>query len=156
MSVYYALVESILTYGIIGWGNLYKKYRNRLENIHKKALKIIYNKAKHDKSDKNLINNILTIEGLYYFVAIKHNIDFLLEKYSKLHDKRTKQIILPKKKNKVGQRTNLYTSIKIFNMCKKLDKDNIKKNKSLLWKKATKKMLLKKYNALRTYNITKK
>ena len=42
---YYSLFQSILTYGIIGWGGLYDNNLKPLYSLQKYAIKIIFNKA---------------------------------------------------------------------------------------------------------------
>ena len=100
ISVYYALLESVITYGIIGWGSAYKTHSEALDKLHKKVIKIIYNKFKYDIKSKIVIKKILTIKGLYYYDIIKINIKFLTDQYHKLKGKRIKNIIHPKKKEK--------------------------------------------------------
>ena len=81
LSVYYALMQSVIGYGIIGWGALYKIHRRPIENVHKNVIKIIYQKFKNEKETSNKIDNILTIQGIYFYGAIKLNIEQLCNRY---------------------------------------------------------------------------
>lgn len=46
MTVYHGLVESLLNYGIIVWGSVGKTILNMPNSVHKRIIKIMFNKAK--------------------------------------------------------------------------------------------------------------
>ena len=91
LAAYYALVESVLTYGIVGWGGVYKCHRKKLDNIHKRIIKIIYSKFNYNNYNNKKLNNILTLEGIFCYESIKINNKKLIEKYNNLEGKRVKR-----------------------------------------------------------------
>ena len=88
LAAYYALLQSVISYGIIGWGGVYKSHRDKLDRIHKNIVKVIYNKFKCNKIYLPKLKDIMTLDGLYYNVSIKMNIKFLIKEYQELDGKR--------------------------------------------------------------------
>ena len=67
ISIYYALVQSHLTYGILAWGKIAQSNLRRILSLQKKAVKIIH----PDRSPTNhIINKIMSFEDLFRFHSL--------------------------------------------------------------------------------------
>lgn len=132
--VYFALVESHISYGIIGWGGIYKNTLKNLETTQKLIIKIIFRRNINFNSNE-LYNeaNILDIRQLFCKIvlqklykspgiinaSLENNIYFTRSKENKIID-------YPIVKKTQGKRSYSYLSIKIYNILPK----SIKEEKS--------------------------
>lgn len=122
LSLYYSLVQSLLTYGIIGWGGAYNNNLNPLIVIQKRILKIIFNlDIRFPTEDLYRYCNALSIRQLFYKSAIltisKNNL--LLEKINHKHSTREKakqSVRLPLVLRTIGQRSYFYIGHKLYNI----------------------------------------
>lgn len=87
--VYYALVQSHLTYGICAWGGTYQNIITKLETIQKRILKIIHKKPRIFPSvDLYKLANVLKIKQLYIKDAVvaihkrKHTLEMQLHTHN--------------------------------------------------------------------------
>ena len=64
--LYYSLIHSHLTYGLILWGNALQKYISKLERVQKKAIRAI-TRSKFNAPSSPLFRelNILKLRDLY-------------------------------------------------------------------------------------------
>lgn len=72
-TVYYALIESRLAYGIIGWGSALGTHLNKLEIIQKRIIKIIFNKTNLYPSEELFKESkLLDLRQLYFLNTVVH------------------------------------------------------------------------------------
>lgn len=72
-SVYYALVQSHLLYGILAWGSAYQNVRSQVEVVQKKILKIMLSLPSRYPSDRLFEEaGFLTVNQLFIREAILH------------------------------------------------------------------------------------
>lgn len=138
--IYTALVESILNYGIMGWGGVGQTYLKPLENLQKRILKIIFNKEKLF-STKLLFKeaNLFSIRQLYCYNLLIHQHKNRGRKPTITHkyNTRNKQLghfKIDFKSKTIGQRHFLYTAPKLYNCLPKRITEEIfiKKYKKLV------------------------
>lgn len=118
--IYYALVHSILRYGIKCYGNSAEVYLKKIEVLNKKIIKIIARKKIYQQAD--VINvyeltNILTVDNLYRYVLIVDNY-FNLEhriQPSNPHDVRNVVLRRPMTYNRYGDRQLKVVIPQMFN-----------------------------------------
>ena len=77
-TLYYSLVYPYLNYGILLWGNTYKKYLHKLEISQKKPIRII-NRAMYNEPSSQLFKkcNILKLQDIYKLQCYKLMYEFL-------------------------------------------------------------------------------
>jgi hypothetical protein len=96
LSVYYALAQSIMQYGITGWGGTYDCHIAPLETIQHTILKIIFNKPQQYPTEYLYDKiNILSIRKLYTKFATK----FVHRNKALLH------VLNPQSKNQITTRS---------------------------------------------------
>lgn len=149
-TLYYALVESRLKYGIIAWGSVVYGYLRRLEVIQKKILKIIYLK-KHTYPSDELYKETETLDmrKLYFLSVVLHifkhkntlvDIEHTYETRHRLTSHQT-----PACQKSIGQKNHVYLAPRLYNSLP----ENIKKFKSIMqFKRNTKEYLI---SASRSY-----
>lgn len=122
--VYKALVESILRYGIVGWGGVAETYLRALESVQKKVIKIIYNK--HTRFPTDLLfseTGHYTIRQLYCCTALVYAFkDTNKSIISHEHNTRSREMrmfTVPKMQKTKGQRHFVYIGLKLLNLMKK-------------------------------------
>lgn len=142
-TIYFALIQSHLSYGIIGWGAVANCYLYKLNVLQKWFLKIILNKTYTYSSDSLFQEmNVMGVRQLYGCSILINlqktkNIDFKNHDY----DTRSKNIITkkPKVHKTVGIKNHTYLSAKLYDYLP----DEIKDLKNLLlFKKKVKKWIL--------------
>ena len=117
LTIYYALFDSIATYGIIAWGGAYKTALKSLQAIQNKILKIIFAVKANEIINVYINNRILNIKQNYYFKSLLNNYDTFKKKFKDLKSiTRNKQLNLPKNKLEVGKKDNEWIGLNIFNM----------------------------------------
>lgn len=118
--VYYALVESILCYGIIGWGGARDNFLKKLQSIQNGILKIMLWKDRLYPTEE-LYNetNVLNVRQKFCLTAIEYSVknNLLLPL---AHNRCTRNITnrnvaLNACKKSIGQRSYKYIAAKIFN-----------------------------------------
>ena len=144
VTIYHAIVQSHLNYGILGWGGVNKTILNNLEVLQKRILKIMFNK------DMNYPTNDLFTEShlfdtrqlFYYAICIyqyknKNTLSLIPHKYSTR--KNREQFTVQFMKKSLGQRNYAYLAPKIYSILP----ENLRNAKSLpLFKKQCKKHIL--------------
>lgn len=142
IAIYKALVESILRYGIIGWGGAGVSYLTPLQNLQKRFLKIIYGKNILYPTELLFQNSeLFSIRQLYCYATLiyqyknKHNHDHFTHDYS-TRGKQQDGIKVKKMTKSIGQKYYVYIGERLFNMLEKCTKDtsNIYKFKSKIKK----------------------
>lgn len=91
MSIYRALVESHLSYGIIAWGGAYQNTIQKLGAIQRKVLKIIHKKPHRFPTNELFeLAGVLTVKQLYYRTVLvdTHNNKVNLSRPSHTHNTR--------------------------------------------------------------------
>lgn len=150
-TLFYSLVQSQITYGIIGWGGVYDNTLNNLNTIHKWFLKIIYNKNKtyctnslFEESKKMDIRQLFCLKVLLYLFKNKN----LIQYNNHIYNTRTKNLITYKiKANKsIGQRYYYYIGLRIYDELptniKAITSLNIYKKNIKLWIHNTSRQLI--------------
>lgn len=121
--IYKALVQSVIQYGIIGWGGANSTNIFPLISIQKQILKIMSNKSVYCSS--NLIFNnaqVLDVKQIYIKSLLLHIAtrpdQYCMSNNSSLLDTRAKNstiFMIPHKKKLIGQQHADYLAPKIFN-----------------------------------------
>lgn len=119
-TIYYSLVESRLSYGIIGWGSAVNYYIKKLEIIQKKFLKIMLNKVNTYPSDNLYIDaNVLDIRQLFYYTVVinLYNKKNTLRPVDHTYQTRTREVSYrtPFSVKSIGQRSVSYLSPRFYN-----------------------------------------
>jgi len=117
--IYFSYVHSVMSYGIIFWGNAY--HSNSIFKIQKRILRIITNSGSHD-SCRQLFKQlqILSVPSQYIFsllVFVTKNRDPFLSN-SEIHNLNTRfnhNLHLPSTNVTLMQTAVLYTGSKIYN-----------------------------------------
>lgn len=129
-TLYIALVESILRYGIIAWGGGGVTYLKPLDNIQKRILKILYGKHICFPSETLFqISNLFTIKQLYYYNCLIHQYKTRNTAVCISHDYNTRcremgHLKTDRKVKAIGQKFFGYIGIKLYNGLPKCVKDN--------------------------------
>lgn len=131
---YYALVESILTYGIIGWGGARETHISKLEIVHRMIIKSMLNKSKFFSSAEIFkISNLLNLKKLYLLQILKYiyknncQIEITNHLYNTRNKKNMKYF---KAKKSITQHYYAFFVPKIYNgFIKYLTDNNVKINK---------------------------
>lgn len=75
--VYYALVQSLIRYGLKCYGNSAATHISKIEVLNKKIIKIIAKKLIHEENlvnyDVYRVTNLMTVSNLYKYVIILDN-----------------------------------------------------------------------------------
>lgn len=143
-TLYYALIESHINYGILAWGGAGKTYLNNLIIVQKRILKVIFNKNHTYPSDALYGETaIMDPRQLFYLhSSIRlHLNETTLEKNDHAYDTRKKNLTyLPPLMNKaIGQKSFTYLGPKLYNMLPR-ELSNIKSKYA--FKKQLKKYIL--------------
>ena len=118
-TVYFSYFHSIISYGVIFWGNLH--FSDNIFKIQKRILRIITNKSKHD-SCRHLFKQlqILTLPSQYIlsllvFVAKNRNLFLSNSEIHNLNTRYNYNSHLPTTNLTLVQKGVLYSGSKIFN-----------------------------------------
>jgi hypothetical protein len=123
-TIYFALAESIMSYGILAWGNASKSHMQQISNIQNKLIKNISAKPENKMLTINQLYrnlNILPVSANYaYKLIIKFffNNDFKILQPNQLMSARLRnrdRYITPTFVNKHGKRTFKYIIPVLFN-----------------------------------------
>lgn len=143
-TIYHALVESHLLYGILGWGGVNKTILNKLEVSQKRILKIILSKdINYPTNDLFIECHLFDIRQLFYYSIClyqyknKNNLSAVSHNY--LTRKNREQFTVQFMKKSLGQRNYAYLAPKIYSVIP----ENLRNAKSLTkFKKECKKYIL--------------
>lgn len=133
--VYKALVESILRYGIIGWGGVGVTHIKQLEVIQKRIIKIIYNKKARYPTDLLFQeSNLFNIRQIYCYTSLiqQHKFRDLSQVADHNYDTRCKiggYIKIERKTKSIGQKYFQYVGVKLYNMLPKNIRDTLYMNR---------------------------
>lgn len=112
LKIFYALFNSIASYGIIAWGSAYENAVSSLVNLQVRILKIIF-KGKIEQIKSRLI---LNVKQNYTLNVLMYNYDLLKNLYKNSESRtRNKIIALPYARLNVGKKRHCYKAIDIFN-----------------------------------------
>lgn len=144
--LYYALVESRLSYGILGWGGISSTYLKNIETIQKRFLKIMLKKEHTYPSNLlYLETEILDPRQIFYVKILHYNFkhSYIFKPLQNIHQTRNKtkeNVKTIKAQKTIGQRSCAYLGPRLYN---KLPQ-NLKQIKSFpKFKKELKKHVLK-------------
>ena len=106
--IYYAFFHSVINYGIIALGDVYKNNQNLLQNIQNRLLKLVFKNTFEQNKPMN-IKQLFTWDCLKYYYNEMETI------FTNSNSKtRNKAILLPKI-DKSKRKSNHITAIKTFN-----------------------------------------
>jgi len=118
-STYFSYAHSIISYGIIFWGN--SSYSEDIFKIQKRIIKIIMNSSKN-ASCRQLFKdlNILPIQSQYIFSTLlfvtKNKVQFLSNsQVHKINTRQTSDLYVPTANLTVYEKGAYYSGIKIYN-----------------------------------------
>lgn len=121
-TVYSALIESILNYGILIWGAAYKNSLEPLYIIQKYILKIIYKKPKIYSTEQLFIDlQLLTVRQLFikrvitYMQKSDNNYKKPLPHWIQTRSQTLKKVIFPKTQNNAAKHHISYIGPKLYN-----------------------------------------
>lgn len=145
--LYYALVQSQLSYGIIGWGGVCNCYLEKLTVVQKWVLRIIYNKDYNYASDDLYKETeIFDLRQLYcsnmltYNFKNKNNITPIEHQYETRN--KENKCINPRCKKTIGQKSYTYFTSRIYNTLpnelKNINTLHLFKKKIKIWIKSEK------------------
>lgn len=119
--IYYALAQSIIQYGIIGWGSACKSILEPLQRTQNILLRIILKKHRRYKTNKLYTEfNTFNITQLYFYKILyfinKKNISNTIDRTNHKHNTRQNNsaVLYPMKKN-IVKRHFIYLTPKILN-----------------------------------------
>lgn len=141
--LYHNLVESILQYGIIGWGGIRKTYIIQLERIQKRILKIIYKKPLRYSSDLLYSESkLMDIRQLFCKVTLifLHTNRQYTSSVTHAYETRGRvaaNVFLPRAQKSIGQKCFVYIGPRIQNIIpnflKNINSINLFKKKVKNW-----------------------
>ena len=107
-TIYFAVFNSIITYGILGWGGVYKVYVNRLLDAQNRVLRLFnyFNNTEH----------FLNIRQTFYYFCIKKEFVNLKIKLDSKEKKIERRLVLevPKFTKDIMNKDHYYNAIKVF------------------------------------------
>lgn len=120
-TLYYALVESQLQYGIVGWGGVNNCYLENVNVVQKYIIKVIYRKAPTYPSDELFRESkLLDTRQLYSLSMLKHinKGNILINNLEHSHDTRNKinSFVLPSCNKSIGQRNPIYLGPRLYSI----------------------------------------
>lgn len=136
IALYKALVESIIRYGIIGWGGVGMTYLKPLENIQKKIIKIIYKKSRLYPTD--LLYNeskLFDVRQIFCYCMLihqfnkRHESNFISHAYN-TRNKDKGNLEIKKMTKSLGKKFFGYLAPKLYNMLPESIR-NIKKDRKI-------------------------
>lgn len=119
--IYHALVESVLRYGICGWGGLYKTALTPLNVTQNAILKIILSKPfLYPTSQLYKEADLCTVRQLFIISAVRYaylqkNVILINHNYA-TRAKTNQQLQTSKAYKTIGQRTETYVASRFFNL----------------------------------------
>lgn len=122
LKLYYALVQSILTYGLIGWGGAYTCNIKPLQILQKRILKIIFNLPLRFPTEQLFKHcRILNLRQLFYasatvYLAKNRMFNEVISHNHETRKKARQNIREPMANRTIGQRSYYYIGHKIYNV----------------------------------------
>lgn len=117
-TLYYSQIESLLSYGIVGWGGVNECYLNSLQVVQKWVLKIIHHKTVTYPTDLLYKENeIKDIRQLYFqkILLLLFKGKIKLTTREPTYNTRSKdRIEFPRSEKTIGQRSALYLAPRIY------------------------------------------
>ena len=119
VTIYKALVESVIRYGIVVWGGLYKTSLYPLNIVQNSILKIIYKKTRLYHTSLLYSESVLDARCLYIlcvskFMARVNDKKYISHKYQ-TRQKNLENLMLPVSMNTMNLKSIAYMGPKIFN-----------------------------------------
>lgn len=118
-TIYYALVESHINYGILSWGAAVKHHLQPLEVLQKRFLKLMLHKKNTYPSDEIYLEaNLLDVRQLFYYNSIikYHFTNKEQNEMSHEYNTRKQNRYLPPFMTKsIGQRSQAFLAPKLYN-----------------------------------------
>ena len=132
-AIYFSLVQSILSYGIVGWGGAYDTTIKPLQIIQKRIIKVMYGLDKRFPSDQLFqACKILSVKNIYYKASLTQLIKTnCFNRTIYCHTTRFRindNLILPRFNTTVGQQSHTYVGHKLFNLLPPNIKNKIHNN----------------------------
>lgn len=119
MILYKALIESHITYGIIGWGGVLNCHLLRLEILQKRILKVIFNKPLTYPSEELFQETrVYDIRQLYFYCISLKIFSEKKNLINHVHQTRSRSIrnlSVALMHTRIGQRCSTYLGPKIYN-----------------------------------------
>lgn len=143
--IYHSLIESRLSYGIIGWGSAASCHLRNLDVLQKRFLKLVFGRPFLYPTDKLFKEtNIMDLRQIYFLkvVMTHHKYKNNTLEPNHTYNTRSKQYNLSKtsfSSKTIGQRGYTYNSTRFYNQ---LPQKVRRKNSNNLFKKATKTFIL--------------
>lgn len=108
--IYYALFNSIISYGIISWGGAYNNYLQLLQSRQNKILKIINKNTFVSIKNPLVIRQLFALESIiFYYLELRNR---FINSTSKT---RRKLLPPPKTRNKVSDKSSYLVAIYYYN-----------------------------------------
>lgn len=143
-TLYYSQIESLLSYGIVGWGGVNECFLNSVHVIQKWVLKVIYNKTMCYPTETLYIETeVKDLRQLFFqkiLLSVFRDKIKLTSREPTYNTRSDSRIVVPRSNKTIGQRSALYLAPRIFVLLP----NDIKRIKSLkLFKKEIKKWIIK-------------
>jgi len=119
--IYFSYAHSVLSYGIIFWGNSHAHHTNSIFKIQKRIIRIITNSGSHDTCQQLFKHlQILSLPSQYIFsllVFVIKNRDFFQSNYEihNLNTRYNRNLHLPSTNLTSVQKGVLFSGSKIYN-----------------------------------------
>lgn len=147
--IYYSLVQSQLSYGIMGWGGVYDCYLKKIEVVQKWILRIMYRKnITYPSNDLYRLSGVLDVRQLFcqkIFIHIYKNNEILERINHSYFTRNRENAQIPKREKTIGQRCYTYLRAKLYNILPTdvRNSNNLKsfKIKLKFWLKETNRMM---------------
>lgn len=117
-SVYRALIEPHLRYGIIGWGAMRDIHMSNLNVAHRKILKIMFGRPYYYPSNQLFLDaRLMDIRQLYFLCCVTRQFSEKTECIEHSYNVRHSSTVLPvpRMQKSIGQRSHLYLKPRLFN-----------------------------------------
>ena len=119
LMAYYSLVQSLLSYGSLGWGGACRTYIDRLIKVQKIILRIIFHRPRlYPSITLYREAGVLDVRQLYIKTTILHFRAHIRQAQTRAHDYRTRHaslILHPRMRKKFGHRHFIFLAPKFFN-----------------------------------------
>lgn len=118
--IYYALVQSLISYGIIGWGGVNESHLKQLNNVQKWIIRIIFSKSITYPSDLLYEEcQLFDAKQLFYLkISLKtFKNKTNIKQIEHTYDTRTKQnsCLKPRSIKTIGQKSYTYLESRVYN-----------------------------------------
>lgn len=120
--VYFALIQSHLIYGIVGWGGAYENTLKPLEITQKRIIKIMYGlNVRFSTEHLFKYSSILSVRNMYYRAALLQLIKSKSFSYPtdvtyQTRFQTNENTVLPRMQRVIGQRGYIFVGRKLYNI----------------------------------------